>query len=41
MELKIMFRELFTRLPEIRTTGEPELLLSNFDNGVVRQPFTF
>jgi cytochrome P450 len=41
MELKIMFRELFTRLPEIRAIGEPELLLSNFDNGVVRQPFTF
>jgi cytochrome P450 len=40
MELKIMFRELFTRLPQIRTTGEPELLLSNFDNGVVHQPFT-
>ncbi|GAA2722211.1 cytochrome P450 [Actinocorallia aurantiaca] len=41
MELKIMFRELFTRLPDIRTTGEPEYLLSNFDNGVVRQPFAF
>jgi len=41
MELKIMFRELFTRYPGIRATGEPELLLSNFDNGVVRQPFTF
>jgi cytochrome P450 len=41
MELKIMFRELFTRHPGIRTTGEPELLLSNFDNGVVRQSFTF
>jgi len=41
MELKIMFRELFTRLPEIRTTGGTEYLLSNFDNGVVRQPFTF
>jgi len=41
MELKIMFRELFTRHPGIHTTGEPELLLSNFDNGVVRQPFAF
>lgn len=41
MELKIMFRELLSRLPDIRTVGEPELLLSNFDNGVLRQPFTF
>ncbi|GAA3197966.1 cytochrome P450 [Actinocorallia longicatena] len=41
MELKIMFRELFTRLPAIRTTDDPELLLSNFDNGVVCQPFAF
>ncbi|ROO83259.1 cytochrome P450 [Actinocorallia herbida] len=41
MELKIMFRELFTRLPDIRTKGDPELLLSNFDNGVVKQAFTF
>jgi cytochrome P450 len=41
MELKIMFRELLSRLPDIRTIGEPELLLSNFDNGVLHQPFTF
>ncbi|MEO5877055.1 MAG: cytochrome P450 [Streptosporangiaceae bacterium] len=41
MELKIMFRELYTRLPGLRTTAEPELLLSNFDNGVLHQPFTF
>jgi cytochrome P450 len=41
MELRIFFRELFTRLPGIRAVGEPELLLSNFDNGVTRQPFAF
>jgi cytochrome P450 len=41
MELKIMFRELYFRLPGLATTGEPELLLSSFDNGVVRQPFTY
>ncbi|HXA59193.1 MAG TPA: cytochrome P450, partial [Streptosporangiaceae bacterium] len=41
MELKIMFRELLSRLPDIRTVGEPDLLLSNFDNGVLHQPFTF
>jgi cytochrome P450 len=40
-EIKIMFRELFTRLPGIRATGEPELLLSNFDNSVRRQAFTY
>jgi cytochrome P450 len=41
MELKIMFRELFTRLPDLRSTGEPRYLLSNFDNGITRLPFTF
>jgi len=41
MELRIMFRELFSRLPELRTVGEPVPLLSSFDNGVKSQPFTF
>lgn len=40
-EMRTMFRELLTRLPEIRSVGEPELLLSNFDNSVRRQAFTF
>jgi len=40
-EITIMFRELFTRIPDIRAVGEPEPLLSNFDNAVKRQPFTF
>jgi cytochrome P450 len=40
-ELRTMFRELLTRLPEIRTVGEPELLVSNFDNSVRRQAFSF
>jgi cytochrome P450 len=40
-EIKIMYRELFTRLPGIRTVGDPELLLSNFDNSVQTQGFTF
>jgi cytochrome P450 len=39
-ELTAMFRELFTRLPGIRASGEPELLLSNFDNGIKRLPYT-
>jgi cytochrome P450 len=40
-EIKIMFRELFTRLPDIRAVGEPELLVSNFDNSVRSQVFAF
>ena len=36
-----MFRELFTRLPGLRSVGDPELLLSNFDNRVRSQGFTF
>jgi cytochrome P450 len=41
LELEIMFRELFDRLPGVRTVGTPEPLPSCFDNGVLRQPFTF
>ncbi|GAA4636006.1 cytochrome P450 [Actinoallomurus vinaceus] len=33
-ELTAMFRELFARVPGIRATGEPEPLLSGFDNGI-------
>jgi cytochrome P450 len=40
-EIRAMFRELFTRLPGIRSVGEPELLVSNFDNSVRSQPYTF
>ncbi|MBF8189154.1 cytochrome P450 [Nonomuraea sp. K274] len=39
-EMRTMFRALLTRLPDIRSVGEPELLLSNFDNSVRSQPFT-
>jgi hypothetical protein len=35
-----MLGELFTRIPEIRTAGEPEPLLSFFLNGIKRLPFT-
>ncbi|MFC5184719.1 cytochrome P450 [Actinomadura harenae] len=41
MELRIMFRELFDRLPGLRACGEPEYLLSSFDNGITRLPFTW
>ena len=34
-----MFRELFTRLPDIRAAGEPDRLLSSFINGVKHLPY--
>jgi cytochrome P450 len=33
-EITVAFRELFRRLPDIRSTGEPERLRSNFINGI-------
>jgi cytochrome P450 len=40
-EITVMFRELYTRLPDIRADGEPDRLLSNFINGFKRLPCTF
>ncbi|RAY10821.1 cytochrome P450 [Actinomadura craniellae] len=40
-EITVMFRELFTRLPQIRATGEPDRLLSNFVNGIKHLPYAF
>jgi cytochrome P450 len=37
-EIAVMFDELRTRLPNIRITGEPALLQSNFINGIKRIP---
>ncbi|MEV0387088.1 cytochrome P450 [Nonomuraea sp. NPDC050643] len=39
-EIAVMFRELFTRLPDI-AAGEPDRLLSSFINGYKRLPCTF
>ncbi|MGP4099722.1 cytochrome P450 [Nonomuraea sp. KM90] len=39
-EIAVMFRELFTRVPDIRA-GEPDRLLSSFINGYKRLPCTF
>lgn len=39
-EMKVLFRELLTRLPEIHSTGEPELIHSNFDNRVKALKFS-
>ena len=35
-EIGVMFRELFTRLPQIRSIGEPARLRSSFINGIKR-----
>jgi cytochrome P450 len=37
-EIKIMFEELFTRLPDIAVTGEPAMLQSAFIHGIKRMP---
>jgi hypothetical protein len=33
-----MFRELFRRVPDLRTVGEPVRLQSNFINGIKHLP---
>ena len=33
-EITVMFKELFQRMPDIRSVGEPERLQSNFINGI-------
>jgi cytochrome P450 len=40
-EMTVLFRELLSRLPAIRSTAEPTLVPSSFDNRVARLPFTF
>lgn len=40
-EITVMFRELFTRLPDIHATGDPDLLLAAFIHGVKHLPATF
>ena len=40
-EIKVMFRELFSRLPDIEAAGEPDLLLSSFIRGVKHLPARF
>jgi cytochrome P450 len=38
-EITVMFRELLTKVPEIRATGEPDRLLSSFINGIKHLPY--
>jgi cytochrome P450 len=40
-EIQVMFRELLHRLPDIRISGEPEMLLSGFIHGIKRMPCEF
>ena len=37
-EITVMFRELFKRMPDVRTAGEPQRLQSNFINGIKHLP---
>jgi cytochrome P450 len=38
-EIGVMFRELFRRVPNIRSTAPPDRLLSNFINGIKHLPY--
>ncbi|MYC45909.1 MAG: cytochrome P450 [Acidimicrobiia bacterium] len=40
-EIKVMFRELFSRIGDIRATGEPDLLASSFIHGIKHLPAEF
>ena len=40
-EVGVMFRHLLTRLPDIRSTAEPDLLRTNFVNGIKHLPCTW
>ena len=40
-EIKMMFEELFRRLPDIEVSGEPAMLQSSFIHGIKRMPCTF
>ncbi|MEU6381622.1 cytochrome P450 [Streptomyces sp. NPDC046909] len=41
MELKVLFKELLTRVPDIRSVGKPDRLLSNHVNGIKRMDCAF
>jgi cytochrome P450 len=37
-EMRVIFREIFQRLPDLEITGPPQLLRSNFIHGIKRMP---
>ncbi|WP_208027042.1 cytochrome P450 [Rhabdothermincola sediminis] len=41
MELRIIFEEIITRMPDIELAGEPEYLRSNFIGGIKHMPVRF
>ena len=40
-EIRVMFEELFRRLPDIHVTGPPDMLASFFIHGIKRMPVAF
>ena len=40
-EIQVMFEEIFTGLPDLEITGEPDRLVSGFINGIKRMPCEF
>jgi cytochrome P450 len=40
-EIKVMFRQIFDRLPDLQITGDPQRLASNFVHGIKRMPCSF
>ena len=40
-EIKVFFRELFQRIPDLQISGPPERLASNFIHGIKRMPCAF
>ena len=40
-QMRILFREIFTRLPDLQITGPPDKLLSAFIHGIKRMPCSF
>lgn len=40
-EIRVMFEEILTRIPDLTVSGEPERLRSAFINGIKRMPATF
>jgi len=40
-EIRVLFRELFHRLPDLEITGPPDYLVSNFIHGIKRMPARF
>ncbi len=41
MELKLIFREILNRIPDMKLAGEPSILRSNFIGGVKHMPVTY